>query len=215
MESLDRYIDIKPQDFVVLLVARLRRDLEQVTITPSVWWFVIQDLDLTLTAQLVATLSGSMQIGALESDHQSIMNEYLNDRTRGKSGPKNKKGKPLAEKLANFDELLQRAIIPEGFNAHFGDTPLVLTAAEEKDILKIHEFRSELAHIKSVSWSLETTGLPRMTLAALKAIKHLFEHSSQIIHLDELDIDNCKGNLESAIATIETIISNAATQSNI
>lgn len=215
MESLNGYIDIKPQDFAVLLVARLRRDLEQVTITPSVWWFVVEDLDLTLTAQLVSALSGSMQIGALRSDHQSIMYAYLNDHTNGKPGPKDNTGKPLVEKLANFDELLQRAIIPEGFNAHFSDTPLVLTATEKKDILRIHEFRNKLAHIKPVSWSLETSGLPRMTLAVLKAIIHLFEHSSQIIHLRESDIEGCKRDLSSSIATVETMIASASTQTNI
>ena len=211
MESLDGYIDIKPQDFVVLLVARLRRDLEQVTITPSVWWFVIQDLDLTLTAQLVATLSGSMQIGALKKDHQLIMHAYLNDRTEGKPWPNDKNGRPLVEQLENFADLLQRAIIPQGFTAHFSDTPLVLTKAEKKDLLTIHQFRNELSHIKPMSWSLETIGLPRMTLAALKAIKHLFEHSSQIIYLEQSDIDNCDRDLEFSIVTVGNTIAATST----
>jgi hypothetical protein len=211
VESDNEYININPQDFVVLVVARVQRDLERVAETPSLWWFVIQDLDLALTAQLVAFLSGTMQIGALKEEHQNAVLAYLNDRSENKEWPKDKHGNPLVEQLASFPELLRRTTDATSPQTYINEERLKLSKQENDDILKIHRFRNQLAHIKPTSWSLEIIGLPRMTLAALKAIRHLFEHSSQIIHLNELDINNCKHNLQRSISTVETIISNAPT----
>jgi hypothetical protein len=206
LESFDGYIDIEPQDFVVLLMARLRRDLEQVKLKPSIWWFVIQDLDLALTAQLVAYLSGTMQLGALKEKQQADLLAYLNDQDINKQWPKDRRGKPLVEQLALFEDLLDRAIDPLFPFVSDSQNPLQLSVKEKQDVLRLHTFRNELAHIKPRSWSLETSGLPRMALATLKAIKHLFDFSPQIIHLSEKDLEECNQDLSSAIINAKKMV---------
>jgi hypothetical protein len=187
MSGVDGYIKISPQDLVVLLVARLLRDIEYVDSNPTNWWFIVQDLELALTAQLVAFLSGSMQIGALTQEHQVIMSTYINDRSPTKQWPKDKRGKPIKEKLAPFHELIERATDPNRQISCIGETRLILTIAEKDDIIKIHEFRNDLAHVKPRSWHLQVNGLPRMAAACVKAIENLFSNSSQKIHLTELE----------------------------
>jgi hypothetical protein len=195
LSDLVDYIEIRPQDFVLLLVARLRKDIEQVNVIPANWWFIIQDLDLALTAQMVAFLSGSMQIGALTKQHQEVMLAYVNDKSEAKEWPKDKRGNPIVEKLAPFEELLARATDPNRQLRHVDETRLILSDAEKKDMLKIHSFRNDLAHVSPRSWSLEVVGLPRMATVCVKAIEHLFSNCSQRVHLTELEITQTEASL--------------------
>jgi hypothetical protein len=194
--DLDGYIEIRPQDFVVLLVSRLRRDVEQVNNDPANWWFIVHDLELALSAQLVAYLSGTAKIGALTTEHQKVILAYLNDKSEAKQWPKDKRGNPIVEKLAPFRELLARATDPNCPLSYVGETRLTLSDAEEKDILKIHSFRNDLAHVKPKSWYLEVVSLPRMATACVNAIKHLFSNCSQRIHLSDLEIDHTEKTLK-------------------
>jgi hypothetical protein len=196
VSDLDRYIEIRPQDFVLLLIARLQRDIELAQINPANWWFIIQDLDLALTAQLVAFLSGTAQIGALTNEHQIVMLAYLNDRSEAKQGPKDKRGNPIVEKLAPFKELLTRATDPNCQLSYVSETRLILSDAEKKDMLKIHSFRNDLAHVKPRSWYVEIAGLPRMATVCVKAIAHLFSNCSQRVHLTELEITQTEASLK-------------------
>jgi hypothetical protein len=196
---LDGYIEIRPQDFVLLLIARLQRDIELAQINPTNWWFIIQDLDLALTAQLVAFLSGTAQIGALTKKHQEIMWAYLNDGSADKQWPKDKRGKPILQQLDHFKELLARATAPNHQLSYGDKTQLILSDAEKKDVLKIHSFRNNLAHVKATSWFVEVVGLPRMATVCVKAIEHLFSNCSQRVHLTELEIAQTEASLKSIL----------------
>jgi hypothetical protein len=194
--DLDGYIEIGPQALVVLLVSRLQRDVEQVNNDAANWWFIVQDLDLALSAQLVAYLSGTANIGALTIEHQKVILAYLNDRSEAKHWPKDRRGNPLVGKLAHFEELLRRATDPDHKLNNPPETRLILSDAEKKDILKVHSFRNDLAHVKPTSWYLEVVGLPRMATACVNAIKHLFSNCSQRIHLSDLEIDDTEKTLK-------------------
>jgi hypothetical protein len=194
--DLDGYIEISPQDFVILLVARLRRDVEQVINDPANWWFIVHDLELALSAQLVAYLSGTANIGALTNEHQKVMWAYLNDKSEARQWPKDKRGNPLVEKLAHFKELLRRATDPDHQLNYPPETRLILSESEKKDILKVHSFRNDLAHVKPRSWYVEVVGLPRMAIACVNAIRQLFSNCSQRIQLSDLEIDHTEKTLK-------------------
>jgi hypothetical protein len=205
VSELEGYIEIRPQDFVLLLVARLQKDIEQVNIIPANWWFIIQDLESALTAQMVAFLSGSLQIGALTTEHQKVKLAYLNDMSEAKQWPKDKRGNPIVEQLAPFGELLARATDPNRPLSYVGDTRLTLSEAEKKDILKIHSFRNDLAHVKPTSWYVEVVGLPRMATVCIKAIEHLFSNYSQRAYLTELKITQTEASLKLILACLSSI----------
>ena len=109
----------------------------------------------------------------------------MEDRTPDKKWPNGKDGMPLQPQIANFSDLLERATNPNFPFINNSQSNLKLSASEKKDVKKIHSFRNDLAHIKPNNWSVEVVGLPRMAIACINATAHLFENSSQIIHLTE------------------------------
>ena len=149
-----------------------------------------------MTSQLISFLSGTTQVGALVLGHQKKMLEYLNNSHTGVSFPTDRKGNPLQGDIAHFAELLDRARNPKFAFIENSKTFLSLSSQQAKDILKLHDFRSNLAHVQSTSWFVETAGLPRMATASLDAMKHLFNHCTQRIHLSNAQIQWMDRNLQ-------------------
>ena len=199
MDIEDNYIEVTPQILAVLTIERIASYIDELHREPAKWWFAIQDFDLALYSQLIASLSGTMQLGALTEDHQKTMLDYFNDSNLEKTLPIDKNGKPL-ETIANFRQLLNRSLdskFPFIDNSQF---PLILNANQKKDILKLHVFRNNLAHVRPLSWHVEITGLPKMAQAYTFAIDHLFKHCTARFHLTGLQINKNEKNL-TTIAT--------------
>jgi hypothetical protein len=201
--SEENYINVTPQLLAILTIERLATYLSRLRTEPSNWWFAIQDFDLALTSQLVATLSGTTQLGALKKGHQTKMLDYLNDRNENKVFPLDKKGNSLSPEIAPFSELLERATDSKFGFIDNSQNPLILTPAQKKDTLKLHKFRNSLAHVQPVDWHVEIAGLPRMSLACIHAIDHLFKYSSQIIHLSASKVTKNQKNLERISKTLQ------------
>ena len=201
MDIEDNYIEVTPQILAVLTIERIASYIDELHREPAKWWFAIQDFDLSLYSQLIASLSGTMQLGALTKAHQKIMLEYYENGNRQETLPTEKNGKPL-ESIADFRQLLDRSLDSSfGFidNSQF---PLMLKENQKKDILKLHTFRNNLAHVRPKSWYVEKTGLPRMAQACIYAIEHLFKHSNARIHLKETDVSKNEKNLVAIAAAL-------------
>lgn len=195
MQLTETHIEVTPQLLSVLTLERLAISLDQLAVEPSNWWHAIQDFDLALMAQLIASLSGTTQLGALETNAQVAMLEYLDCDNPTKTYPVDRRGNPVEDKIASLAELLKRALDPQFSYINNSQSPLRLSKSQREDILKLHEFRNKLAHVRPLSWHLELKGLPRMALACTYAIQHLFTYSSQRIHLSESHVENAEANL--------------------
>jgi hypothetical protein len=202
----ENYIQITPQILAVECIERIAASTYvAVHKQPMQWWFIISETHLALTAQLVATLSGTMQIGALKSAHQTLFLEYLNSESSNspKPHPQDKKGSQLKGDIASFEVLIGRALDPE-FPFKSGTLPLlILNHADKADINRLHDFRNDLAHVQPTNWSLEIGGLPRIARAAVSAIGQLFESSSQRLHLEENDILRMEASLKIILQILE------------
>ncbi len=168
---------------------------------PMQWWFAITDIDLALTAQLIASLSGTMHIGALKTEHRDAWLDHLNNHSTG--NPVLRNGKPFKDSIAQLKQLLERAKDTSySFRTNLGYS-FDLSASEEKDILRLHRFRNNLAHVKPTSWSLEVSGLPRMVHAATKAVEQLFETCSEKFHLVKDDVLRMKNSIKEILSFLE------------
>ena len=174
MSASRNYIDITPASLAVHCVERAAQEVQDATCgTPVRWWFAILDIDQALTAALVEVLTGTAGIGALT---KKLQIEWLNYYDEGGQAPKE-------TRLAPFEDLLNRA--QDIANCHSMHGTLSLSVKDKKDILRLHEFRNNLLHVKPMSWSLEITGLPRMMGAVTTALKQLFEMNPLNLHLEE------------------------------
>ena len=202
MDNESQYIEMTPQILAVLTIERIASYIDDLRHEPAKWWFAIQDFDLALYSQLIASLSGPMQLGALTEDHQKIMLDYCNSRNIEKKLPIDKNGKPL-EAIASFKQLLNRSLDSKFHFIDNSEFPLILNANQEKDILKLHAFRNNLAHVRPKSWHVEITGLPRMAQACTFAIYHLFKHCTVRFHLTGLQINKNEKNLTAIAAALD------------
>ena len=195
MDSDDKYIEMTPQILAILTVQRIASYIGALNREPGIWWFAIQDFDLALYSQLIAFLSGTTQLGAVKIGHQTKMLDYLNDNAQNRSYPTDKNGNALKCEIAPFSELLVRSTDPKFGFINNAQSHLILSDDQRRDILKLHEFRNDLAHVQPVSWYVEKSGLPRMTEACTFAIEHLFKHCTARIHLSQQQIDTNEKNL--------------------
>ena len=197
--EFDGYISITPESLAVECMHRVATELDAAIHGESMrWWFVITDIDQAITSALVAALSGTAGIGALNKEDQiAWLNYFEESRTDNKARP------PKNQKLTTLRELLSRAKDPENMDRM--GPPLLLDTKQESDILRIHDFRNDLVHVKPVSWSLEVTGLPRMIGAAVKAIQKLFDLPPFRLHLEDEDIERMEISLKSIEQTFQSM----------
>lgn len=194
-QRFETHIEVSPQLLSVLTIQRLATGLDQLAVEPSNWWHAIQDFDLALMSQLIAFLSGTTQLGALKKNAQEKVWEQLESRSATNEILKDKRGKPIEDEIASLTELLNRALDPKFPFVDNSLSPLRLSKAQKDDILRLHRFRNNLAHVRPLSWSVEVVGLPRMALACTYAIQHLFTHSTQRIHLSDQQVESAEANL--------------------
>ncbi len=196
-KAIEKYIDITPERLAVECTHRVATELDDAIHRNSMrWWFVITDAEQAITSALVAALSGTAEIGALRKEDQIAWLNYFEDsRTDKNVRP------PEKQKLATLRELIARAKDPENLNRM--GPPLLLNEKQESDILRVHDFRNDLLHVKPVSWSLEITGLPRMVGAVIEAIQQLFDLPRFRLHLEEEDIERMQTSLKSIEKTFE------------
>ena len=192
MNAGRNYIDITPASLAVHCVERAAQEVQDATRgTPMRWWFAISDIDQALTAALVEVLTGTAGIGALT---ERLQIEWLTYFGEGGKAPKE-------SRLAPFDDLLERA--QDVANSHDMSGTLLLSVEDKKDILRLHEFRNNLLHVKPVSWSLEITGLPMMIGAVTKALKQLFEMNPLNLHLDEHEVQRANEAIDKILKLID------------
>lgn len=151
------------------------------------WFFAITDMHQALTAALVETLSGTAGIGALPKKLQQQWLIYYENRGADVQPPAD-------DRVITFGELLARAC--DTANCHDMQGTLVLTDGEKKDLLRLNDFRNDLAHVKPRGWSLEIAGLPRIFGAAAKAIRQLFEMAPLRLHLEEDEVERAEKSID-------------------
>jgi hypothetical protein len=171
------HAEINPGRLASLSLCRAANALEQATADPSAWFFIILDLNRALTAALVAALSAFSTEGAYDDNLRSQWLEYFeNSRTNPNAQPPTSNRVPFLEKLLTMAEAGSRSV-----------QPLHLTQEQRADIEKLNDFRNDLEHVKPESWSLDTTGLPRIAKNVAAAFEPLFESFQHQLELDEVE----------------------------
>jgi hypothetical protein len=194
--SEKEYVEISPALLTVHAAERTATEVEAaVSGIADRWWFAITDTHLALTSALVETLGGSMGIGAMAPKQRALRLAYL---TQHRHSSKEKA--PADERIARFDELLERALDP----ANVGDMggTLALSKAEKADVLKLNDFRNDVIHIKQLHWSLEVAGLPRIVGAAAEAMRQLFQMSPLRAHLAEEEVERAENAIDRILASV-------------
>ncbi len=206
LDSDSSYIHLTPLRMAILHVDRIASSVAKVETSNENWWHIITDADNALTCLLVSYLSGSMQIGALEKKCRDLWHERLDSSPSNPTQPVDKSTSPIPERIANLGELLERASDRNyGYASHSG--ALQLSNQEMKDVLRLHDFRNDIAHVKPRSWSLEVVGLPRILLVVMKAITLLFENSQEKIHLKEAEVSRMESLMSTTAKMLERLSS--------
>lgn len=129
---------------------------------PEVWrWFVLS-LHLALQGALVCAMKGFDTSGvlALSSPSARRTQEWL-----AAGAPR---GASPNQQLASVRELLVRAE-----NYLPANNRLPFSREQANDLLRLNEIRNNFAHLVADGWSLDLTGLPRISLNTIAAIEHL------------------------------------------
>ncbi|MCK1492196.1 hypothetical protein IVB14_17650 [Bradyrhizobium sp. 180] len=189
--SDDLYARTSPALLAVHACERAATEYEAATSGDTArWFFAITDMHQALTAALVETLSGTAGIGALPRKLQQQWLNYFENRGAADAQP------PADDRVVTFGELLERAC--DRANCHNMQGTLTLTDDDKMDLLRLNDFRNDLAHVKPRGWSLEIAGLPRIFRAAAKIMRQLFGMAPLRLHLEEDEITRA----EKAIDTI-------------
>ena len=145
---------------------------------PQEWKWAIIACHSALQGTLICVLSGSDGIGCLTDRSMKAVLDWIEESRSDRSA------KHPDERVAELPVLIKRAQDPN-YMSEFGGAPLPLDAAAAKDIDLLHILRNRFTHFRPSSWSIETTGLPRITHAAVKiAQRIMFGHPTCMFRLD-------------------------------
>ena len=167
---------ITPARLATRSLCRAANALERVTDDPTLWFFVILDLNRALYSALVAALSVSAFDHAYGEKLRMQWSEYWeNSRTDPNAQP------PTSNHVPYLPELLRLA-----------QTEQLLHLADEQrdDILKLNAYRNRLEHVKPETWALHTTELPRIVRNVAVAFEPLFDRFQ--LHLEEDEVERTK-----------------------
>jgi len=156
--------------------------IEQTTNDSTSWFFIILDVHRAIYCAMIAALKGTAGIGAFSA---KLRAEWLDYFEASRSDPTLKP--PKGDYVLRLCDLLERV---ERGTADMMGPPLQLTPEQRADILKLNEFRGDLEHVKPQSWSLETSGLPRISANAAEAFSVLlqsFQHHLEVEEIEELE----------------------------
>jgi hypothetical protein len=137
------YATISPDRLATLSLSRAASALKQVTADPTIWFFVILDLNRALYAALVAALSASSFDRAYSPKLRAQWSEFWENR---RTDPDARA--PTLNRVPFLEELLTMAQTEQ---------LLHLTQEQQRDFETLNEYRGNLEHVKPESWSLDTT----------------------------------------------------------
>lgn len=143
----ERHEAIKGLEFLLLALEKAQAD-------EYYWKWVIIALQNTVQAFIVCALSGTAGIGALKKDCRIKTLKAL------ESGS----GEYIKPELDSFLNLYSRVKTELNF---------VSTKEIDKDINRIRDFRNDFLHFAPQGWSIEISGLPRMTRNCMKVVGFL------------------------------------------
>jgi hypothetical protein len=154
-------------DLVALLAPLVREE-------PQYWKWIVIGAHSALQGAMVCALADSTNTSILTNRSATKMLDWLNtdEATRGEY-PK--------ERLAEFEDLVRRCV-----RGSHNCEPLALTRQQCRDIRRLHrEFRNQFSHFVPTGWSIEKVVLPRITEAALDAVKELMNRWQVTYRMEE------------------------------
>lgn len=159
------------------------------------WWFVITDVHQALTAALVAALSGTTHLDALEDQDADAWRAYDNAVKNG-GNPK----MPKEGRIPAFSVLLDRA--QDGTRAAAMKGTLVLSDRQRKALCRLNALRNDLDHVKPREWFVQVGDLPIILGSAAAALSQLFA-------MDSVQNDLAAADRNSAKSAIEIMLSHS------
>jgi hypothetical protein len=175
-EIIPMYAQITPDRLATRSLGRAADAFEGVAGDPTLWFFVILDLNRALYAALVAALSAENFDEAYSPKLQIHWKQFWED---SRTDPNAQS--PTSNRVPYLPELIEMAQTAQ---------LLHLTNEQQAHIVRLNEWRDNLEHVKPDSWSLETTDLPRIVRNVAVAFGLLFDRFQH--HLEENEVERTK-----------------------
>lgn len=148
---MSNFIDTDEQRDVLVSLEELKRQLHRVSEDPTAWKWVIVSLGSALNGGLTCHLSGTMQVGALET---RVANKTI-------TALQHDVMEPIPSPfLAKPKELLSRAMSGERIERTCD--ALAVTDSQKRSFGLVFKWRNQFLHFSPQGWSIEVTGLPEM-----------------------------------------------------
>ncbi len=193
------YLRVDEREDAINALEHAAHTVETLEKHPLDWKWVIIAIHNALQGALVCTLSGTHGTGALNDKSMQKMWEWF-EASRTDSNAHYPK-----EWLAPLFELYERAK-KQDYMGEFGGQPLNTTEEQDEDVKRLNNLRRNFMHFTPKGWSIETAGLPRITLNATTIIETLLlSHPANTFRFDP----EHKARVEQAIEKLRSFLSAA------
>ncbi|PJI55118.1 hypothetical protein CTI14_07735 [Methylobacterium radiotolerans] len=166
-----------PGVLCVLYLEQAADEAERAIQDPQRWFFAIPQMYQALGSILVAALAGSASFGAYTDKVQREWMAYFDLPDYPDHPP------PEGEFMQPISALMRR--VQDGSEPEMQGRPVVLSADQKKDLVRLSFYRGQMEHVRPGSWSLATGELPRILAAAAEVIRQLLEQRRCCTDLEE------------------------------
>jgi hypothetical protein len=174
--SQPSFIRINPDRLATLSLCRAANVVEQAAADPTIWFFIILDLNRAVTAALVAALSAYDFAEAYDAKFRARLKAFFEDDAQ----------EPGPFRVPSFEELL--ALAAGGTTSM---QPLQLTEEQRTDILTLNKYRHRLEHVKPETLLLNSNELPRIAKNAAGVFEIMLQAFKHHLEPDEIERTNC------------------------
>jgi hypothetical protein len=163
----------------ILAICMVKEMLNRVSDEPYYWKWVVLALHNTLQGYMVLALQGSNGLRVLKDD---CAKAWLDAYERGDgSYPK--------PRLKNFMELY-KSIQSDQMRIYEISQPFTAHGSQGRSVKLLNKLRNEFIHFTPKSWSLELSGLPKLTDDCIDVISFLaFESNNLLWHEGQMEVE--------------------------
>ena len=180
--ALPEWLELDEREDVISTLEHAVEIAGTLQTTPLNWKWMIIAIHNALQGALVCTLSGSDGMGALGEKSMAEIWGWYHDSSDGS------RSRHPKEWLAPPLELYKRAKRTD-FMREFGGAPIITTEDEDDDVQTLNILRRNFEHFTPRSWCIETAGLPRIVMSAIRVIGRLLQHPAFVLRLEQEQVD--------------------------
>lgn len=172
---LERWFELDEAEDVIVSLEEVGRQIERAADNFDAWkWATIALISAT-NSSMVANLSGTMKVGALDEGNAKKTIAALQHDSQDKMP------EPF---LANPSKMLSLAMGPEENQRERAGSIIQVDAECVRSFETLVDFRNGFMHFKPMSWSIEVSGFPKQFLNVLGIIEATFKDGWSYRHME-------------------------------